>query len=175
MYKLSFMANRSLQPVSRYNRKFIVLFRIQSKAFNLFSWRMIEPYLVRWVIYIKHRPWENQNKHRWPASWNSWFCEVGNCCEQWIKTANIVCFCWIDTPFIENKFVKISYNINSDMFGTKRPAKRSIIGTPVCAKWIEDGRYYPGIVTSTSVWPNGEEVFNVFISYFKLAKTYQVI
>lgn len=31
------------------------------------------------------------------------------------------------------------------MFGTKRLAKRSIIGTQVAAKW-QDGRYYPGVI-----------------------------
>lgn len=31
------------------------------------------------------------------------------------------------------------------MFGTRRLAKRSIIGTRVAAKW-QDGRYYPGVI-----------------------------
>lgn len=31
------------------------------------------------------------------------------------------------------------------MFGTRRLAKRSIVGTRVAAKW-QDGRYYPGVI-----------------------------
>lgn len=31
------------------------------------------------------------------------------------------------------------------MFGTRRLAKRSIVGTQVAAKW-QDGRYYPGVI-----------------------------
>lgn len=34
------------------------------------------------------------------------------------------------------------------MFGNKRLAKRSIIGTRVCALWPQDGRYYPGVIQS---------------------------
>lgn len=34
------------------------------------------------------------------------------------------------------------------MFGNKRLAKRSIVGTRVCGLWPQDGRYYPGIIQS---------------------------
>lgn len=46
------------------------------------------------------------------------------------------------------------------MFGSRRLAKRSIIGTRVCAPW-NDERFYPGVITSTQTWPNGEEVFTI--------------
>ena len=32
------------------------------------------------------------------------------------------------------------------MFGNKRLAKRSIIGTRVSAQWSQDGRFYPAII-----------------------------
>ncbi|KAI8764661.1 zinc finger protein 395, partial [Biomphalaria glabrata] len=34
------------------------------------------------------------------------------------------------------------------MFGNKRLAKRSIVGTRVSALWPQDGRFYPGIIQS---------------------------
>ncbi|GFN92163.1 Zinc finger protein 395 [Plakobranchus ocellatus] len=34
------------------------------------------------------------------------------------------------------------------MFGNKRLAKRSIVGTRVCGLWPQDGRYYPGMIQS---------------------------
>lgn len=46
------------------------------------------------------------------------------------------------------------------MFGSRRLAKRSIIGTRVCAPWT-DGKYYPGVIQTTQTWPNGEEVYTV--------------
>ena len=46
------------------------------------------------------------------------------------------------------------------MFGSRRLAKRSIIGSRVCAQWT-DGRYFPGVISATQTWPNGEEVFTV--------------
>ena len=46
------------------------------------------------------------------------------------------------------------------MFGSRRLAKRSIIGTRICAPW-SDGRYYPGVISATQTWPNGEEVFTI--------------
>ena len=48
-----------------------------------------------------------------------------------------------------------------EMFGTRRLAKRSIIGTRVCAPWT-DGRFYPGIIQSTQTWPNGEQAYTVY-------------
>lgn len=60
------------------------------------------------------------------------------------------------------------------MFGTRRLAKRSIVGTQVCVPWIEDGRYYPGKITSTSEWANGQEVYNVYFPKQKVTKTFQV-
>ena len=60
------------------------------------------------------------------------------------------------------------------MFGTRRLAKRSIIGTQVCARWAEDGRYYPGVIQTTTEWPNGEEVYTVCLNENKSTKTYQV-
>ena len=41
--------------------------------------------------------------------------------------------------------VTLSYD---NMFGNKRLAKRSIVGTRVCGLWPQDGRYYPGIIQS---------------------------
>jgi len=46
------------------------------------------------------------------------------------------------------------------MFGTRRLAKRSIVGSRVCAL-STDGRYNPGVIESIQVWPNGEEVYTV--------------
>jgi hypothetical protein len=70
-------------------------------------------------------------------------------------------------PFQLIKYTEYCYKIyftNSNesfkMFGSRRLAKRSIIGTRVCAPW-NDGRYYPGVISTTQTWPNGEEVFTV--------------
>lgn len=60
------------------------------------------------------------------------------------------------------------------MFGTRRLAKRSIVGTRVCGICGEDGLYYPGIIESTSEWPNGQEVYNVLFDHCKATKTYKV-
>lgn len=60
------------------------------------------------------------------------------------------------------------------MFGTKKLAKRSIVGTPVCALCAEDGIYYPGMITSTSEWSAGCVVYSVFHRESKITKTYQV-
>ena len=60
------------------------------------------------------------------------------------------------------------------MFGTKKLAKRSIIGTAVCALCTENGIYYPGIITATSEWSGGSVVYSVFHNDSKLTKTYQV-
>ena len=62
------------------------------------------------------------------------------------------------------------------MFGTRRLAKRSIIGTRVCAPWT-DGKYYPGVIQSTSTWPNGEEVYTVMFddSYSKTYMDKEII
>lgn len=49
------------------------------------------------------------------------------------------------------------------MFGTRRLAKRSIVGSRVCAL-STDGRYNPGVIESIQVWPNGEEVYTVNFS-----------
>ena len=46
------------------------------------------------------------------------------------------------------------------MFGTRRLAKRSIVGSRVCAL-STGGHYSPGVIESIQVWPNGEEVYTV--------------
>ena len=46
------------------------------------------------------------------------------------------------------------------MFGTRRLAKRSIIGTRVCAP-LQDGRLHPGVIQSTQTGPNGNELYIV--------------
>ncbi len=48
----------------------------------------------------------------------------------------------------------------STMFGTRRLAKRSIIGTRVSAPW-QDGRYYPGTIQATETAINGDEYFTL--------------
>ena len=60
------------------------------------------------------------------------------------------------------------------MFGSRRLAKRSIVGTQVCAVWPEDGRYYPGVIKSTTEWPDGQEVYNVQFDQQKTTKIFQV-
>ncbi|ELU09886.1 hypothetical protein CAPTEDRAFT_225922 [Capitella teleta] len=58
------------------------------------------------------------------------------------------------------------------MFSSRRLAKRSIIGTRVCAPW-SDGRFYPGQIQSTSTWPNGEEVYSVIFDGDGATKTFR--
>jgi hypothetical protein len=58
------------------------------------------------------------------------------------------------------------------MFSSRRLAKRSIIGTRVCAPW-SDGRYYPGQIQSTTNWPNGEEVYSVVFDGDGASKTFR--
>ena len=48
------------------------------------------------------------------------------------------------------------------MFGARRLAKRSIIGTRVSALSAKGGHFYEqGVIQSTLAWPNGEEVYTV--------------
>lgn len=44
------------------------------------------------------------------------------------------------------------------MFGTKRLAKRSIVGTKVCAPG-QDGRFYAGVINSTKTGPRDEDLY----------------
>ncbi|XP_064652997.1 zinc finger protein 395-like isoform X2 [Lineus longissimus] len=46
------------------------------------------------------------------------------------------------------------------MFGSRRLAKRSIIGTRVSAQW-KDGRFYPGVIQATRNAQNGDTIYNV--------------
>ncbi len=46
------------------------------------------------------------------------------------------------------------------MFSSRRLAKRSIIGTRVCAPW-QDGRFYPGSIQATETAINGDEYYTV--------------
>jgi len=62
------------------------------------------------------------------------------------------------------------------MFSTRRLAKRSIVGTRVCAPW-SDERYYPGYIQSTQTWPNGEDVYTIVFDdgYQKVCRDMEII
>lgn len=49
------------------------------------------------------------------------------------------------------------------MFGSRRLAKRSIIGTKVCGL-RQDGRYYQGTIQSIQTQPNNQEFYSVYFS-----------
>ena len=48
------------------------------------------------------------------------------------------------------------------MFGTRRLAKRSIVGTRVAVP-LQDGRYFPGVIQSIQTLSNGQDVYQVSI------------
>ena len=62
------------------------------------------------------------------------------------------------------------------MFSTRRLAKRSIVGSRVCAPWTDD-RFYPGVIQSTQTWPNGEDVYTVIFddNYQKVCQDTEII
>jgi hypothetical protein len=49
------------------------------------------------------------------------------------------------------------------MFGTRRLAKRSIVGTRVAVP-TQDGRYFPGVIQSIQTLSNDQDVYQVLIS-----------